>query len=416
MFKKSLIAFLVKIVGTGFSFLYYWYISHELKPMEAGVLFTLFAFTLLLSSISRLGADHIVVKFVSSANFNHINNSNKIELFTVFMVIISSSVIIVLLSILGNIFIRELFNSEEISFKSYFSIVASVIFISSYNFFVCILNGLQRNILATWILSGYSQFIALLLSFVWINFYPSDDKFSIFSLGYFISSLLVAFSSFVCVWKYFIPNKKVKLNFSLLRQCKSVFPGVIFDQVINNIPQLIVGSLLIPIHAAGFAIGLKITNLVFFIFSSINTVVTPKFSRFFSISDFESIFNEFYTTRRMLIFITFPSVFVIILLSNVILGFFGKFYENYSTMLIILLLSQLAHAFFGPALSALIMTNNFSYYRISMFIGAFSTVTFVYLLGQIYDINGAAAGITIGVLLQKFTGYILFKKTLNIHR
>lgn len=403
---KSAFSVLLKLGGAGLAFLFYAMISRSMSVEDAGVIFFCIAFGLVLSSAARFGLDHALVRYISQAARDEARAlADPVYQALGFVVLLSSLLVATTLAVMP--YFLKMANLPQSSELSASILLVSIVPMAFCGAVVAVLNGLERNVLASFLQTGAFQVVVVSIVGVWMLVDDGIDPVMLFSFSYSASAIVVALISCVLVFVFFgrfsVRGVVRNRDFDLVKSALSLFPGAISDLVINGLPAVLVGVVSIPSDVAKFSVPQRVSNIVYFFFASINTVFAPKIGRAVKEgSGVKRLHNE--AVRLMLIAIG-PAVVVLSLFGDQVLSLFGAEYVAARYALIFLLLAQLFHAVFGPVLTVLVMNGERRLYSYSMMVGAAVTCLGVLVLSRAFGATGAAVGVLVGVFAQKLSAF-----------
>lgn len=411
---KSALSVLLKLSGAGLAFVFYAMIGRVLSMADAGVLFFGIAFCLVASGVARFGLDHALLRFVSQRDIGGDLTALKVAIYQSLMLVVVCSSLIVGGVILFIDFFLQVANLPPQSVLVVSIIVVSVVPTALYMAIVAVLNGLERNVLASFLQTGAFQFVVVFVSFVLLYLSSDEDKGVVFAVAYVVSSFVVAVVSLFLCWKH-LGGVAIELlfkswNFTLVRSALSLFPGSIADIAINMLPAVLVGSVSSPVEVARFSVPQRVAGVVYFVFASVNTVFGPQIGR--AVKDGNGLKELYFRAVRMMSIAIVPVALVLMALGGPVLSLFGRDYGNGYWPLVLLLAAQVVHALFGPVLTVLVMSGRRREYSIAMFSGAAVTSICVFFLGSVYGAMGAAWGVLLGVMSQKVMGFIFSRPML----
>lgn len=164
-----------------------------------------------------------------------------------------------------------------------------------------------------------------------------------------------------------------------------------------------------------FSIALKISLLVGLVLTVTNTVVAPKFAGLFwnrENNELQQILNE---TNKINILLSFLLCFLIIILSEYIMSFFGDQFREGKEILIILALAQFFNVITGSAGVLLNMCGLEKKARNIIFYSLIISLISHFILVPLYGINGAAYAFLITTIFMRLLNVYTVKKDLNLN-
>jgi O-antigen/teichoic acid export membrane protein len=164
-------------------------------------------------------------------------------------------------------------------------------------------------------------------------------------------------------------------------------------------------------RVAFYAVAIKLTTVLSLVLASVNTVYAPSFSEWYNLNDMNSLRAGIRRSTRLIFLFTFPAIVVVLLFSEMILGFFGPDYIQAKWALIVLLLGQAINAFCGSVGTYMNMTGKQVIFQRILVTAFVINVVLNIILIPIYDILGAAIATTISTVFWNIvtTAYIYRK-------
>ncbi len=199
-----------------------------------------------------------------------------------------------------------------------------------------------------------------------------------------------------------------------------------YSEILNvSLPMLVSGSLIILVtwtdtimlgwlgsvsDVGIYNVAIKIARIVIVFLTSVNTIAAPKFAEFYANKDYKAIARVAKQASKLVFFLTFPFVIIILIFPDRILLLFGKDFVNGKVALIILISGFLFNAMAGSVGNILQMTGNQRYHRNVLIIGTFLNIFLNYFLIPVYGLNGAAIASAVSMIFWNFMFSIKVKK------
>ncbi|EJJ4224603.1 oligosaccharide flippase family protein [Salmonella enterica] len=344
MFKVKAV-FLLRIIGAIFALLVSIIISRILTIDEAGNVFFLLSITGVIASLSTLGQNNLILKKCASINFTikakSIFFSNCIIRSVVFGLVLS----VILIPVI------YYFSNNKILYSAWYVVLFLIIF-SSVN--ILLYSYIQSQGKVT--LSIVIQYICQPLIFMFFVFFcflcAKESGFSV-SLSYLLSVVLVGSGGLVYVYRCEIEEgkkdcKKIALIPFELRELSEYFIGNSLGMIIVQSYVVLSGLLLPSSDVAIIAVSDRISLIVNLLAMSISAILAPRIASLYSQG---KMYDIKVLTRKAVVFITIPCVFLLVIfpfVSDFLLSIFGAEYRNASEILLILVLAQVINAALCP--------------------------------------------------------------------
>ncbi len=412
IYKKSFSAFILKIIGTIFGYLFLFIVTKKYGA-EAWGSFTLSLMLLNIFSIfSRLGIDQLTLKKISSYDFNFLKiNKSYSEAFII--VVVSSIVFSFLLFFFSSRIAINIFSKPELidSFKlvSLMLVPFSLLQLNSQVF-----RGLKKIILSV-VLNDVIKFllsiIVILLVFYVISIVEVYAPFFSFSIAIIIACIV----SFLLLFKNKIIIHKIENKlFRIVKESAPMMYSASILLIISWIDTLMIGVFMKTSDVGIYNTAVKIAMSSSLILISVNSIVAPKLSESFNnnrINDFKKII---YSSVKLIFYFSMPIILVIMIFPEFFLGIFGVSFLEARISLIILLFGQIINVLSGSVGIILNMTGKQKVFRNILFFSLFINIILNYVLIPRLGLNGAAIASTVSFALWNFSSVIYIYKKYNV--
>jgi O-antigen/teichoic acid export membrane protein len=162
---------------------------------------------------------------------------------------------------------------------------------------------------------------------------------------------------------------------------------------------------------AYYGSAVKLTMIIAIVLSSVNSVLAPQMSKYFSSGNMETLKENIKRGTRLIFIITFPMILALAIFPNFVLGFFGEDYKVAKTALIILLVGQVINALCGSVGIYLNMTGKQKIFqRILIFALSLNIILNFILIPKIGMIGAAIATSTSMILWNLIAVIYVYKK------
>lgn len=175
------------------------------------------------------------------------------------------------------------------------------------------------------------------------------------------------------------------------------------------IDTIMVGAFLTEQDVGIYNISLKLSGLLLLFWTSVNVVVTPKFSELYSQNKIQELRKVIRYSSSVIFFCTLPLFLILVLFPDFILSIFGNEFVSGKNTLIILSIGNLAGAWAGSEGYFMQMTDSqIAFQNITL---ASSVLSFLlnYILIPAYGIEGAAIATCISIIFWKWSGVFYIK-------
>ena len=231
----------------------------------------------------------------------------------------------------------------------------------------------------------------------------------LFSYGIFGLILLLSFINIPLKIKKSISYKSI-LNLSTPMMISASF---LF--ISNWTDTFMLGAMVSKGELGVYNVAFKLASLALVIIASVNTVLAPKISKLFFENNIDGIKKEVQKATKIITYVAFPLVLVLILFRNQVLLLFGEEFLIGGRTLVIISLGMLFNAMSGSVAQILNMTNNQKQFRNFTLISAVLNVFLNYFLIKSYGIEGAAIASLISNIVLNSLSVIYVKKTFGFY-
>lgn len=403
IFSNSVYLFLGKLFGAVLGFLITVIVARSLGPTEAGIYFLAITAITLFSTITRVGADSSIIKFIGLQIKNN-NMVGAINYSTFFIILVGFSTI--LIGFVLVIIARLGFEDYLVQFDNYLSPFWFVVYSLLFNTLLVIsqiLLGINRSRISIIFSSVVYQAILLILLFI---FKPETSSESIYYFGY---SVFSSFILAVIVFTYIFYKKGAfttgfnpsQVNYSRVYQsCAPLFVFSFMGQIAQWAPQIFLGIYSTPYDVSMLAIAQRVSLALSFILIAVNYSVSTRIVDAYKDENILMLKGIVRHSGHIMILFGAPLLLICIFFADLVISIFGSEYHPASNALIILAIGQFANIITGPTGYLLIMTNNESIHRNSQIIAALTCLLFCFLLIPNMGFVGAAFAVSLGVILQ----------------
>jgi O-antigen/teichoic acid export membrane protein len=206
-----------------------------------------------------------------------------------------------------------------------------------------------------------------------------------------------------------------KVTFSSL--IKYSFPVLISD--ILRFVKIWIGAFLLGVFLGQkevgiFSISLKLASVAGIFTYAISSAVMPKFGEYFGKNDFQSIQRLLHFSGKVIFWVSFPVILLIIIVSFPILNILGKDFHLGFPALLILSAAQVIEVISGTANYLLQMVYKQKIYFVIISISTIFLVVLSLILIPLWGINGAALAYSLGMFVQVLLLLIYIRKFLNL--
>jgi len=417
--QHSLLLFFVKVFFAFISLLLSIIIARNLSMEDSGYYFSIISFVAVLSTVSRVGLDNTVTRFIANANAE--NDKNKVLL--VFSIafrwsVFCSLAVSLLIAMLG---ITYIYYAQQP--KSYLILLFIVVLLLPITSVSKILQqsfqGMKKVALFA-LFSGLARLLTLCLLLLAILI--EESIVLDLALSVFVAASFISFSLAMFIWRkqngqYFISinrSEKQLLTLKMKSSCLSLWGVSCLAIIMADGVQIMVGMLGDPSQAAFFAVAIRIASLVAFILLAINGILSPKFAEISTENDVHRLQNIYRSSTRLMLLITSPILVVIFIFAGDLLLIFGEQFFQVTLVLRILIIAQFFKVAVGSVGQLLIMTGHEKSQRNNLFFSVLLLALLCALLIPPYGALGGAIASLCAIAMNNLLGLFQVKRKLNI--
>ncbi|WP_124553227.1 oligosaccharide flippase family protein [Methylophilus methylotrophus] len=423
----SLITFCLSLAGMLLSYLVMLALTKKFGAAAFGIFTTLLSFITLAGTLSTIGTNISVLRFVGQLNSSTEDYAVLLLYKSLIKIILPISTLMALcVYFLSNKIANNYFEMPSLDYSVKLTsilipfaslLVLNIEFIRGLKMvrYSEFLRSVCRNIIILIILSPiFFKFINNITS-------PIIIVVDVLLISVFVTSLLSIF----IVIRYFIKlNTKLRSkegleveSLSIREIVKTSFPLFIVTGCSTALGSI--GFFILPLYSSAssvgvFSVAIKISMLSGLILIIINTIAAPKFSELFwsrQINELQKTINL--STKLSVIFSIIPSL-LIFFYPEKILGLFGKEFIEAKIILIILTIEQLINSMTGSAGLLLTMTGLEKVAQKIMISGfTFAVITNIVLI-KTYGLLGAAISMLLTSILIRSLNVYHVKKRLGL--
>ena len=417
--SSATIIFVVKVLMAFMAFIVSIVITRYLTVEEAGYYFFMLSVVVMLSTVSRVGLDNAIVRFMAVANDKRdLQELKRVFCLSIGLALGGAGLISMLLGLAAQLDMPWFFKEDYPSSLWWMMLIITVtsltaVFIQSFQgvkriALFALFNGLIRplNLCALaavlFISGGLSLSQAL-----WIYLFVA------------VVVLLLAYLS----WRYVLQSKKYVDHLSKpANDFNRQFYGYSFSLwgiaclaiVMGQGAQVLLGVYSTADQVAYFAVANRVALLVSFVLLAINGILSPKFAEISEVQDTARLQSVYRASTGLMIVLTSPFLLLIFIFSPEVLLLFGSDYQQASTVLRVLIAAQFVKVMVGSVGQLLIMANLQRSQRNNLILSVVILLGLIVYLVPMYGALGAAIACFFAITCNNILGLFQVYKKLNI--
>ncbi|MFI8622095.1 oligosaccharide flippase family protein [Marinomonas sp. NPDC078689] len=394
LLKQVFSSFFLKILGSFLGFFSTILIARKLGATDSGYYFFSFSIVMIISTISRFGLDHTLLKMIGAQFGLGRSVSNSILTFSlVASFILSVTICIFIYVFLSWDYAFRMLGSEKIFYIKEMlpaSILLALLTIVGISF-----QGERKHFLGLAFLNVIPPFTLISLIFLFYN----DEV----SVAYFYeTSLALSLTLALLLWfkssNKFDFDKRVYKE--VLNSCLPMWVVAFSSILVQWFSPLIIGVFETPDKVAFLLAAQRTSLLISFLLTAVNVIVAPRFAKYYKEKDFTSLENLFSVSTRFLLLISIPLIFLVVVFSQNIMGLFGESFKDWSILLIILSIGQFINLVTGSVGYLLTMTGNERVFRNIILCTSPIYLILTTIMSFYYGVIGSAISTAFFVALQ----------------
>ncbi len=411
-------ALILRIFGVLISFAVSFLVARLLGASGSGVYFLFLSFAIMGATISRFGLDDTVVRFISAksavGNYSDVYHVNR---FAIQFVCITSLLVSVIMVICAGWVADELLDKPFMKVPIIMAAIC-VLPISLSVLYGESLRGLKSIFSSELIKLVGIPAVTLVLLY---PMYLRSGAMGII-MAYVVGAVVVGCVSWytwrkICNGLSEVPAQPSRSTIaeSLVRSSWPLFGVAITGLVMQQSGTFFIGMSGSIEDVGIFSVALRISGLLLFPLQAASTIIAPKFSEMYSQGNIFGVQRLAQQATRVLTCIAIPSVLVIGLSSNWIMGVFGPSFSEGGFILNILLIGVLVNAVTGPVGYLLIMCGHEYLVRNINISAAVVTIIACYIMTPVLQGVGAAIAIATGMVFKNMLMVIMVRVKLRFN-
>lgn len=411
-YSGVIVAFFVKVSGTGLAFLFSIILARLLGANGIGIYFIAFTIVSIGMTISRLGLDNAVLRFASVA---HSEN----DLSTLASLYRKSFWITVIAGIGISFCAYMIFNSLHIGNE--LRSVLSVMLLGVIPGALILLQGEFFKAIKMPGLATFVQVVILPLILVigaiylfWEGNSTVNEVAYLFVIGTIFSLLLSGL-----IWNHFNTNiwqkKGVFDTQLLLRTSLPLLMVSSMNLIMGWTDVLLLGAWTDSNTVGIYGISTRIASLTVFILTAVNSVVAPRFASMYALGEQKKLERLAQRSTGWMLVVVLPVVLFLLIFPDWVLQFFGSEFVKGSGVLRVLVIGQFINVCVGSVGYLLMMTGHEKLMRNNILFTACINLTGNIILIPLYGAMGAAMSTSFSIALMNVISFLQVREKLRIN-
>jgi len=417
LLKSSSISFTLRIVGIILGYAFVLLVTQGYGAEAMGIFTLTFTFLQIISIISRLGMDTVILRFIGESIAENNRKNIVIDIYKkiLYLTLPMSLFITIIAYTITPIVCEYILNKPELitafQLASFGVLPMTILFINREA-----LRGLKIIILYSFFSSiALPLFASLIVLF--LLYFSTDNLMPIYAQ---LTAIIIAGIMSIFLWKYHVSqltNKstsKKETNISFKKILKTSLPMMLASSlfiVMSWTDILILGAFRSTEEVGIYSVALKVSLLTSIVLMSINSIAAPKFAEIWGKKDLQGLKNIVKQSTKLIFLLSLPILLFILFFPEFILSFFGEQFELGATALIFLALGQFFNAISGSVGMLLTMTGHQIIYQNILIVTIIINIFLNLLWVTEYGLVGVAMATMVSTILwNTLMGYFVWKK------
>lgn len=201
----------------------------------------------------------------------------------------------------------------------------------------------------------------------------------------------------------------------LSRSCMPLWAAAIVGQLTIWSSQVVVGIWLVSSELSSFVAAQRTAGLVGFVLLAFNYVVAPRFATYYAAGDMERLYRTAVGATRLSVAFAIPVMAMFALFPREILGIFGEGFADGAIVLRILIMGQAVNVLVGSVGFLLSMSGHERDLRNASMLGGAVAVVGALVLVPLFGIAGAAIASACAISVQNIVSAVWVERRLGLN-
>lgn len=409
----SAASFALRAAGAAFALLFSISVTRLQGANDAGLFFLALTIATVVSTLTRLGLNQSLVRFVAAnASIQDWAGVKGVSVRGIYLTLASSIIATVAVIILARPLSLYLFNRAELVVPLRW-ISPSIIAVNLLMLYASLLKGRKRIAEALLVENIIWPLLATCVLLIPFGLAGATHA----ALAYSAGTALAAVVGFLA-WRRAIPEcSDVKGHFATRELLKSSMPLLFVDTVtllMTWFPVLFLGLWSNDAEIAIYSTAARAAFTVSLVLHSVNVVAAPRFAELHRQNDYDGLRASAHSATNLSLLAALPILLIFLFMPGAIMSLFGAEFVAGAPILQILAIGQFLMVAAGPAIILLMMAGHERLSQYSYLVGgAFSLVLNIALIPRL-GAAGAALATTISLGILNATAVALTWRQLHI--
>lgn len=406
----ALVAFVLKVLGAGFTFMFNLLLARTLGAEGAGIFFLALTVTTIATVFGRMGLDNTLLRFTAAnaavEDWSAVKGAYEKGVKLAFIASFLSSVVLLAFAplIADTIFDKP----ELVSSIQYmaFAVVPNTMLILHAE----TLKGLKRIKDSLFVFGLGVPATSFVGFYLYTGIYGVDGAV----WAYVFASVLTALLGFI-LWRIATPQLRyISGSFQIKKLLKSSMPlfwVTSLNMMINWMATFVLGIWGTKEDVGVFSIASRTAMLTSFILLSVNSISAPKYAELYKKNELQALALTAKNTTKIMTLIAVPIILLFLIVPQYIMGIFGSEFEKGGILLSILAVGQFVNVATGSVGYLLMMSGNEKLLRNNAMLIAVVSVVMSITLIPVFGVIGAVVTVAVCLTMQNFIAtYFVWKK------
>lgn len=415
--RQSLLTLFIRVFGVVLLFGFTLFLTQKYTPKIVGQYDFVRTFLFAIGSICLLGFDQSILYFKGRLYPEYsLGHLKKVYLKMVLMLFFASLLLLVFIAVLDASVITQFF-SDDATYLLLLKASAALFFYGLSILNVEVFRALEEIAVAELFRNIFKYLPIIVVAFLLVQWQLEPYLVDAFLLSFVFSGVLTTLLTFyfftkkpaTCSTDCFSSQEIITHSFPIAVSGMAIFLMMSFD-------ILFLKKYFGDATVAYYAVAVKLMTLLSVIILTVNITVSAAIAASFSNKEIDKVQQIVQNSSRLIVAITLPAVFALLIFPEFILQFFGSNYVVAKEALFILVLGQGFCAFFGSAPVYLNMTGRQHIFQRIVLLALLLNFILNYFLIPSYGMIGGAIAFSVSALFWNFSTalFVYFKDGIKL--
>ncbi len=415
--RQSLLTLFIRVFGVVLLFGFTLFLTQKYTPKIVGQYDFVRTFLFAIGSICLLGFDQSILYFKGRLYPEYsLGHLKKVYLKMVLMLFFASLLLLVFIAVLDASVVAQFF-SDDATYLLLLKASAALFFYGLSILNVEVFRALEEIVVAELFRNIFKYLPIIVVAYLLVQWQLEPYLVDAFLLSFVFSGVLTTLLTFyfftkkpaTCSTDCFSSQEIITHSFPIAVSGMAIFLMMSFD-------ILFLKKYFGDATVAYYAVAVKLMTLLSVIILTVNITVSAAIAASFSNKEIDKVQQIVQNSSRLIVAITLPAVFALLIFPEFILQFFGSNYVVAKEALFVLVLGQGFCAFFGSAPVYLNMTGRQHIFQRIVLLALLLNFILNYFLIPSYGMIGGAIAFSVSALFWNFSTalFVYFKDGIKL--